>query len=393
MFQTLQKRSVNLIVILIAIGAFSLGMSSYITAGLMPYIQQDFNVSIAWVAQLVTIFTVAYGLGSPIVIASLPKNKQRIALLLALLVFALSNFISGLTDQFSTLLWSRAFAGVGAGVYLAIGIMIATSLVQPHLRAKAISWIMSGMAAGTVLGVPLGLILSDQYGWQISMYLIALLGSLSLVGLLMILPKNIQLESQSWVDKVKLFKDISIIRILSVSLLAAVSSLGLYTYLFPILNSNDFGEVQNITPFLWVWGLGGILGSLLIGHFSAFISNQKLTILILLILGIAMLAMPLLAWVHPWLVMIALALWGAMGWALQIPQNDELIRVREAKGGGDLAVALNESALYLGSAIGTVLGGFIIYYEISLIWLPVFASVIVFMALIFQIKKVNNLEH
>lgn len=46
-----------------------------------------------------------------------------------------------------------------------------------------------------------------------------------------------------------------------------------------------------------------------------------------------------------------------MGWALQVPQNNELMKARELQGDGNLAVALNESALYLGSALGASLGG------------------------------------
>ena len=39
---------------LVAIGAFALGMASYVTAGLIPLIQTDFAVSVSVAAQLVT---------------------------------------------------------------------------------------------------------------------------------------------------------------------------------------------------------------------------------------------------------------------------------------------------------------------------------------------------
>ena len=76
---------------LIAIGALSLGMASYVTAGLIPMIETSFSVSIAVAAQLVTAFTLAYGLGSPIAVALLPVHRQRFNLLLALGVFIVAN--------------------------------------------------------------------------------------------------------------------------------------------------------------------------------------------------------------------------------------------------------------------------------------------------------------
>lgn len=379
-----------LIVYFIALGAFSLGMASYITAGLIPLIQNEFDISIALTAQLVTVFTLAYGIGSPVVVALSPENKQRLILLLALFIFSISNLISGLAPNFSILLISRIFAGIGAGVYLAIGISISTALMQPDQRGQAISIIMSGMAAGTVLGVPLGLIISNQFGWQTSMYLIAILGLVSFYGLYIKLPIIPNLITQSLSEKLRLLKDINVLKILFISLIAAISSLGLYTYLFPLLSSDEFGSIENITPFLWIWGIGGIIGSFVVGHISKKISNEKLTAIIMFILSVALLLIPFFAAITPWLTLIPIAIWGAVGWALQVPQNEQLILVREKTGGGNLAVALNESALYLGGALGTGIGGIFFYFQVPLFLLPIFASAVVFIGFIYQITHINR---
>lgn len=372
------------IVYFVALGAFSLGMSSYITAGLIPFIQNEFNISIALTAQLVTAFTLAYGIGSPLVVALLPENKQKFGLISALFVFAIANFISGIAPDFKTLFISRVFSGIGAGVYLAIGISVSTAVVSIENRGKAISLIMSGMAAGTVLGVPIGLLISKAYGWQISMFIIAILGLISLVGLVIKLPQ-ISLEKQSLIEKLKILKDKKVLGILSISLIAAISSLGLYTYLAPFMAYPDFGSISNITPFLWVWGIGGIIGSYIVGYFSNKVKNTKLTAIIMLILALSLISIPFLANINSWLVLIPIAIWGAVGWALQVPQNDQLINARENKGGGNLAVALNESALYLGGAIGSGLGGLIYYFNLSPWLLPILAGLVALIGLFIQL--------
>ena len=81
---------------LIALGAFALGMASYVTAGLIPMIEASFAVSVAVAAQLVTAFTLAYGLGSPIFVALTPAHRQRAGLLLALGLFVIANAASAL---------------------------------------------------------------------------------------------------------------------------------------------------------------------------------------------------------------------------------------------------------------------------------------------------------
>lgn len=379
-------------VYLIALGAFSLGMASYVMAGLVPMVMNDFDVSVATAGQLVTAFTLAYGIGSPIFVALLPVNKQRTALLLALLIFSIANLSSAWAATYTQLVMTRILAGIGAGVYLAMGISAATIVVPKNQRGKSIAIVMGGMASGTVLGVPIGLILADYFGWASTMWLIAILGGVAAVGLTLCLPSLPDTEAASLREKLLVMTDVKVARILTVSLLAAIASLGMYTYLASFMLNDSFGGVSNATPWLWVWGIGGILGSFLVGSFTDRINDSSLVAIIMLILTFALLALPLIASISPWVAMLPIAVWGAVGWALQVPQNNQLIAVREGSGGGNVAVALNESALYLGSALGAAGGGLVYAFQLSLWILPVGAAVVALFGLILQLlgaKKLN----
>lgn len=50
----------------------------------------------------------------------------------------------------------------------------------------------------------------------------------------------------------------------------------------------------------------------------------------MLLLGVALIALPQLLRAGPWLALIPIALRDAVGWALQVPQNNELMKAREA---------------------------------------------------------------
>lgn len=353
-------------VYLIALGAFALGMASYVTAGLIPLIESAFAVPVAIAAQLVTAFTLAYALGSPIFVALLPAHRQRAGLLIALAFFVLANAASALAIEFTTLLVCRAVAGVGAGVYLAIGIAASAALSPPAQRGKAIAVIMGGMASGTVLGVPLSLLLAERLGWASALWLVAALGALALAGLVLRLPALSAVQATPLKAKLALLADRRVLLILGVSLLAAVASLGMYTFIAPLLAAQ--GASRSVTPYLWVWGIGGVLGSFLIGPLVDRVKGPVLTLWIMAILAGALFLLPSASSTGPWLVMLPLAVWGAVGWALQVPQNNELICAREQQGDGHLAVALNESALYLGGALGTALGGLLLLGQ-SPVWM------------------------
>ena len=387
---TITTNSNSLIVYLIALGAFALGMASYVTAGLIPLIEQSFGVSVGVAAQLVTAFTLAYGIGSPIVVALLPGNRQRNGLLAALGLFVLSNAASALSTDFYFLLAFRALAGVGSGVYLAMGIAIAASL-SSSARGKAIAIIMGGMAAGTVLGVPGGLVLAEKLGWASALWLVTLLGMIAFLGLAWRLPELPSSDAVPLRKKLSLLVDGQVIVVLSVSLLAAIASLGMYTFLAPLMSSSEYGDVDSITPFLWVWGIGGVLGSFLVGPLADRVKGPQMTLAIMLILAISLAILPVVASWNAWLAMVPIILWGAVGWALQVPQNNQLIHVRESKGDGNLAVALNESALYLGSAIGAAAGGMALAMDLPIWASPVGAGAVAVIGAVLQCINVRRI--
>ena len=373
----------------LALGAFALGMASFVTAGLIPMIGQAFNVEVAVAAQLVTVFSLAYGIGSPVVVALLPAHRQRFALLAALAVFLLANVASALVDDFVALLVSRAFAGLGAGVYLASAITASSAVALPGQRGRAIAMIMTGMAAGTVLGVPCSLLLAEHAGWQAALWLIALLAGGAWLGLacsLGRLPAGPQIAISS---RRLLLNNSKVICILLVSLLAAISSLGMYTFIAPLLGNPEFGGIENIAPWLWAWGLGGVAGSVLIAPLAERIEGPLLTLIILLILATALLLLPLAAALSPWLAMLAITLWGCVGWALQVPQNNSLIAERQAQGDSNLAVALNESALYLGSALGAGAGGLLLLLALPVWTLALSAGAVALLAALVQFSSLR----
>lgn len=379
-------------VYLIAMGAFALGMASYVTAGLMPMIASAFAVSVAMAAQLVTAFTLAYGLGSPLAVALLPARAQRSGLLWALAVFVLANGASALAPGFASLLALRAVAGIGAGVYLALGIAAAAGVAAPRQRGKAIGVIMGGMASGTVLGVPLSLLLAQQLGWAAALWLVALLGALALAGLLWKLPVLPPAPAIALRRKLALLADGQVLAILLVSLLAAIASLGMYTFVAPLLAWSAHGEALSVTPFLWAWGVGGIVGSVLVGPLADRLAAPTLTLCILLLLALALGALPLAAGWSAWLMLAPVVLWGAAGWALQVPQNQQLLAVRTAQGDGNLAIALNESALYLGSAIGAAAGGVLLLLDWPAWSLALGAAAVAGLAALLQLAQWRNAD-
>lgn len=368
-------------VLLLALGAFTLGLDAYVMAGLLPVVADDLHTTVSLAGQMVTAFTLSYALSAPLVAGLLAGVRPRLVILAALAVFTLGNGLTAAAPSLVLLLASRVIAGAGAGVYSALSTAAASALVPAERRGRALALVMGGMSTGTVLGVPLGVLLAEHAGWRATMGLVTALGAVAIGGLAALLP---QVPAEPPVPvraRLRAVTDRAVAPVVGVSFLAAVASLGLYTYLAPVLSAA--GDIDGVTPYLWAWGLGGVLGSVLIGALVDRTGRVgALVAAVLVAIGAAQLALPVLAGV-PLLLGVALVVWGAGGWALQVPQQHQLLAVSAER--GTVALALNNSALYLGSAIGSALGGLALAAGLSGAALPGVAAGVVGLGLVLHV--------
>ncbi|MGW1834866.1 MFS transporter [Streptomyces sp. NPDC002067] len=339
---------------LLMLGAFTLGLDAYVMAGLLPVIAADTGTRVALAGQLVTAFTLAYALAAPLVAGLLAGVRPRALILAALALFTLGNALTAVAPTLGTLLGARIVAGAGAGVYAALATAAAAALVGPERRGRALALVMGGMSTGTVLGVPLGVLLAERAGWRATMWLVTALGALALAGLAALLPPVPAGPAVPLRARLTALADRAVAPVVGVSFLAAVASLGLYTYLAPVLAAA--GGVREVTPYLWAWGVGGVLGSVAAGPLVDRTGRVRaLAGGLLVVIVAAQALLPVAAPVALPAAAALLVVWGAVGWAFQVPQQHRLLALSAER--GTVALALNNSALYLGSAVGSALGG------------------------------------
>ncbi|MFE2161059.1 MFS transporter [Streptomyces lydicus] len=364
---------------LLTLGAFTLGLDAYVMAGLLPVLADDIGTRVSLAGQLVTVFTLAYALSAPLVAGLFSGARPRVLLLAALAVFTLGNGATALAPSLGALLAARAVAGAGAGVYSALSTAAAAALAPEGRRGRALAVVMGGMSAGTVLGVPIGVLLAEHTGWRATMWLLTGLGAVALAGLAARLPEVPAGPAVPVRERLAALTDRALAPVVGVSFLAAVASLGLYTYLAPVLAAA--GGIGGVAPYLWAWGAGGVLGSVLAGPLVDRTGPARVPFRragrtpahpvdrgadrggraralvggVLVVVVAAQALLPRLAAVALPGAVAALVAWGAAGWALQVPQQHRLLELAGPR--GTVALALNNSALYLGSAVGSALGG------------------------------------
>ncbi|WP_372633194.1 MFS transporter [Cohnella sp.] len=142
-------------VLLLTLGAFVAGTAELVVGGVLRPIADDLGVSIALAGQLITAFSLAFALGTPIVVALTSRAGCKTMLIYSLAVFALGNLISFLSQDFGMILFSRAVVGLAVGVFTVVAFGAAAKLVAPAQVGKAVGTIALGVSVSMVIGIPL----------------------------------------------------------------------------------------------------------------------------------------------------------------------------------------------------------------------------------------------
>ena len=373
-------------VLLLALGMFALGFDAYVIAGLLPGISDTYDKSTSQVGQAVSIFTLFYAISAPFFSSLLAGKPIKKILIWSMLLFTIANSVTALAPTFSILLLSRAIAGTGAGLFSPLAIAASTKFVSSEKKGRALGLTIGGMSMGTVLGVPLGIYISHLFDWKVTLWLIVMIGVISILCMYIFLPDFPTTPPPALNERLKMFLDKRVTITVGITFFASVASLGLYTYLSPFLE--EMTSSSHITMYLWAWGFGGLVGSILIGYLIDYFGKPRtLVTIILFTLTLSIISIPLLL-NFPVLKYLPFFVWGAMGWACQAPQQHILLL--QQPNNGSSAVALNSSVNYLGSAIGASLGGVVLSLQLGTITLIYFAVISMSFAISLQFYSMKK---
>ncbi|WCC80546.1 MFS transporter [Cutibacterium equinum] len=367
-------------------GSVALGLDAYVIAGLLPALAVSMGSREAVVGLGVAAFTGCYAIAGPLLAGQAGLNSRR-SLVGALAVFTLANLATAVSTTVAVFLVARAVAGAAAGVYSPLSSAVAATLVGPQNRGRALSLVLSGLAVGTVFGVPLGLALASRWGWRAAIVLIVVTGAVSLAGILSHGGDLPPVPASSPAARLRAAARPDNLVTVTVTLLTGIAPLGLYTYLTVVLGQSSLAGHQ--TAAIWVWGLGGAVGALGIGHVVD--RGQPLRLSALLLAGLTMALAGMTASHTPAVMLGSLFVWGVCGWASLAPQQHVLLGANPDDGA--TAVAANASANYLGSALGATLGSLLVAHDATATTLCLAAASVAALAVIGQLARSRMSPH
>ena len=254
-----------LAVVAVALATFSVVTTEMLPVGLLTPIAQDLASSAGNAGLLISAPALLAALFAPmVVIAAGGINRRRILCgLLMLLVVA--NAASALAPNMAWMLAARLLVGVCMGGIWAIAGGLAIRLVVAQRVGLATAIIFGGVAAASVLGVPLGAWIGELFGWRQAFAGMALLSTLVLllhVAVIPSLPVTASIQLRHFAGQLR---NRQVLLGLGLTLLLVTGHFAAFTYVRPLLELVSGVDTAWIGGLLLAYGIAGIVGNFLVG--------------------------------------------------------------------------------------------------------------------------------
>ncbi|WP_232839064.1 MFS transporter [Streptomyces triticisoli] len=337
----------------LAVVAFGIGTTEFVTMGLLPQIADGIGVSVPDAGNLVSAYALGVVVGAPVLTGIGARVPHKRLLLFLSGLFVVGNIASALAPSFGLLFAARFLAGLPHGALFGVGAVVASRLVAPERAARAVSRMFLGLTVANIVGVPAGTALGQQLGWRSAYGAVAVIGLVALAALALFVPHQPRGRQSGIRHELRAMGN----RQVAIGLVTAVVGFGgffaVYSYLVPMLTNLTGVSGSSTTLVLALYGVGMTLGTLIAGPLTDRALRPTLYA------GHALLAVALVAFyftVHSTVpALVTITFIGAMGSFITTPV--QMLLMAKAKNAPTMAAASNHSAFNLANAGGAWLGG------------------------------------
>lgn len=340
----------------LVLGGVGIGVTEFVTMGLLPEIAHGIGTSIPQAGHTISAYALGVVVGAP-TIAIFGNRLPRRELLVGLMVlFALGNALSAIASGYELLMLARFVSGVPHGAFFGIASIVAFDIVTPGKGGWAVSRIMLGIPIANVAGVPLATWLGQQYGWRSAYWLVAAIGVVTAVLVSLVVPHQAADTEADVRSELSAFKDAQVWLTLLVGSIGFGGVFAMYSYISPILRNQTGLPADAVPIYLFVYGVGGLVGTMIAGRL---VDRSVLRTLVGSTVATGG-TLALFAWAAYWPIPAAIVLLlvcisvSAFVLALQLRLMEVAGRART------LGAAGNHAALNVANALGAWLGGLVL---------------------------------
>jgi predicted MFS family arabinose efflux permease len=261
------------VIAILSIVQFSVILDFMVLSPLGAQLMLELDITPAQFSWVVSAYAFSAGASGLLAAGFADKFDRKKLLLFFYTGFIIGTILCALAPNFYFLLGARIFTGIFGGVMGSISFAIITDIFKLEVRGRVMGFVQMAFAASQVLGIPIGLMLANNFGWHSPFWMIVGF-SIVVATVVMIYLKpidehlKIKSERKAFVHLIKTISNRPYVRAFMATVLLATGGFMLMPF-GSAFSIHNLGLKPEDLPLLYgITGVFSIIFGPLVGRFT-----------------------------------------------------------------------------------------------------------------------------